>query len=39
MQVTKKFGYFFGIQYFKIVTGIMTDYIDGKDIDKFLGIS
>ena len=38
MQLTWKFGYFCGIQYFKIIIGIMTDYIEIEDIEKFLTI-
>lgn len=38
MQLTEELGYFCDAQYFKITTGIMTDYMDSKDVDKLYGI-
>ena len=36
MQLTRKFDYFCDIENFKIIIGIMTDYMDSKDIVKLI---
>ena len=38
MELIRKFGYFYDIQHFKIITGIMIDNIIPGHI-RFLGIS